>query len=85
MKRGNFILRVLTFFPLSVFPKKTNSFITRQIQGFKVNSCEARYGIHYKMKGITLNVLDIKISSKDTDGALAVFEQNGFTPEGGPP
>ncbi len=53
--------------------------------GFKVKSGEARYGNHYKMKGVTLNVLDIKISSKDTDGDLAVFEQNGFTPKGGPP
>jgi quercetin dioxygenase-like cupin family protein len=37
------------------------------------------------MKGVTLNVLDNKISSKDTDGYLSVFEQNGFTPKGGPP
>lgn len=37
------------------------------------------------MKGVTLNVLDNKISSKDTNGNLAVFEQNGFTPMGGPP
>jgi hypothetical protein len=59
--------------------------MTRQHKGFKVNSGEARFGIHYKMKGVTLNVLDIKISSKDTDGEIAVFEQNGFTPKGGPP
>lgn len=59
--------------------------MTRTNKGFKVNSGEARNGVHYKMKGVTLNVLDIKISSKDTDEALAVFEQQGFTPEGGPP
>lgn len=53
--------------------------------GFKVKSGEARYGIHYKMKGVTLNTLDIKISANDTDGSLAVFEQTGFTPKGGPP
>ena len=57
----------------------------RTNKGFKVSSGEARYGKHYKMKGVTLNVLDLKISSEDTDGALTVFEQNGFTPEGGPP
>jgi quercetin dioxygenase-like cupin family protein len=34
---------------------------------------------------VTLNVLTIKISAKDTDGEQAVFEQQGFTPEGGPP
>jgi len=59
--------------------------MTRTNKGFKVNSGESRNGVHYKMKGVTLNVLDMKISSKDTDEALAVFEQQGFTPEGGPP
>ncbi|NCQ17540.1 MAG: cupin domain-containing protein [Ignavibacteria bacterium] len=53
--------------------------------GFKVNSGEARYGKHYKMKGVTLNNLDIKIGGNDTDGDLAVFEQTGYTPKGGPP
>jgi len=37
------------------------------------------------MKGVTLNTLDIKISTKDTEGDLAVFEQTGLTPNGGPP
>jgi quercetin dioxygenase-like cupin family protein len=54
-------------------------------RGFKVNSGEARFGQHFKMKGVTLNMLDIKISSRDTNGDIAVFEQNGFTPNGGPP
>jgi quercetin dioxygenase-like cupin family protein len=57
----------------------------RTKSGFKVNSGDARYGKHYKMKGVTLNNLDIKISANDTDGNLAVFEQTGFTPKGGPP
>ena len=59
--------------------------MNRTDKGFKVNSGEARLGKHYQMKGVTLNVLDVKISSNDTDGELAVFEQNGFTPKGGPP
>jgi quercetin dioxygenase-like cupin family protein len=37
------------------------------------------------MKGITQNTLDIKISGTDTDNDLAVFEQSGLTPNGGPP
>jgi quercetin dioxygenase-like cupin family protein len=85
MKRGHFILTALALFPISVFAKKTTKMITRINKGFKVNSGEARYGKHYKMKGVTLNVLDIKISSQDTDGDLAVFEQTGLTPKGGPP
>lgn len=57
----------------------------RTIKGFKVNSGEARFGSHYNMKGVTQNILDIKISSKDTDGDIAIFEESGFTPNGGPP
>jgi len=57
----------------------------RTKNGFKVNAGEARFGAHYKMKGVTLNTLDIKISGKDTENDLAVFEQTGLTPNGGPP
>jgi len=85
MKRRNYILTALSLFPFTLFAKMTNNMMTRTNKGFKVNAGEARFGTHYRMKGVTFNVLDIKISSKDTDGKLAVFEQNGFTPKGGPP
>lgn len=52
---------------------------------FKVSAGGARFGRRHKMKGVTLNTLDIKISGKDTDNDLAVFEQTGQTPDGGPP
>ena len=57
----------------------------RTDKAFIVASGEARFGVHYKMKGVTLNTLDIKISGKDTENDLAVFEQTGLTPKGGPP
>ena len=57
----------------------------RTHEGFKVYAGEARFGVHFKMKGVTLNHLDIKISGTDTDNDLAVFEQTGLTPNGGPP
>jgi quercetin dioxygenase-like cupin family protein len=85
MKRKKFILTALAIVPLAAFGRISKSIITRTGKGFKVNSGEARFGKRYKMKGVTLNMLDIKISGKDTDGDLAVFEQNGFTPNGGPP
>ncbi|MBN1633425.1 MAG: cupin domain-containing protein [Ignavibacteria bacterium] len=85
MKRGTFILSALALFPLSIFAKiKTNIFM-RTEKGFKVKAGEARFGEHYKMKGVTLNILDIKISGTDTENDLAVFEQTGLTPNGGPP
>lgn len=85
MRRRKFICSALIIFPISAFTKLNTKIMGRANKGFKVSSGEARYGQHYEMKGITLNVLDIKISSKDTDGDLAVFEQNGLTPKGGPP
>ena len=57
----------------------------RTKKGFKVAAGEARFGEHYKMKGITTNNLDIKISGTDTENDLAVFEQTGFNINGGPP
>ncbi len=85
MKRGKFFLIMLTLYPLNLIGKMIPSIVTRTGKGFKVKSGEARFGIHYKMKGVTLNTLDIKISGKDTENDLAVFEQIGLTPKGGPP
>ena len=85
MKRKHFIATALALIPISLFPKMITMAKSNSVKGFKVNSGEARNGMHYKMKGITLNKLDCKISALDTDGALTVFEQNGFTPNGGPP
>lgn len=59
--------------------------ITRTEKGLKINAGESRFGVHYKMKGVTLNILDIKVSSQDTNGEIAIFEQTGLTPNGGPP
>ena len=93
MKRRRFILSTLLLYPINLIATMNNNFamfrekgISMQTnKGFKVNSGKARFGKNYKMKGVTLNNLDIKISGKDTDGKLAVFEQTGFTPNGGPP
>lgn len=93
MNRSKFILSALSLFPITVFSKAKDNItnlierfgLMKTTKGFKVNAGEARFGVHYKMKGVTLNTLDIKISSKDTDGELAVFEQTGLTPNGGPP
>ena len=85
MKRRNFILTTLAAVPMFAFSKIKSAITMRTVKGFKVNSGEARFGTHYKMKGVTLNTLDIKISGKDTENDLAVFEQTGLTPKGGPP
>lgn len=85
MRRRRFILFTLATTPLAAFAKMKAAVAKRTEKGFKVVSGEARFGIHYKMKGVTQNTLDIKISGKDTENDLAVFEQTGLTPKGGPP
>lgn len=85
MKRSTFIVSTLALFPLLIFAEIKKNIIMRICKGFKVKAGEARFGVHYKMKGVTLNNLDIKISGADTENDLAVFEQTGLTPNGGPP
>jgi len=85
MKRRNFILATIPTLSLVACSKKKIEDMNRTEKGFKVNNGEARFGQHFKMKGVTLNNLDIKISGKDTNNDLAVFEQTGLTPNGGPP
>ncbi|HEX9972091.1 MAG TPA: cupin domain-containing protein [bacterium] len=85
MKRRNFILSSMLIFPMGILARFNTNTLKRNAKGFRVNAGEARFGEHYKMKGVTLNNLDIKISGDDTNGDLAVFEQTGLTPKGGPP
>lgn len=85
MERKTFVLSAVTFFPFTLFSKFNINFKMRTNKGFKVGAGEAREGKHYKMRGVTLNALDVKISGVDTDNELAVFEQTGFTLNGGPP
>jgi len=85
LKRRNFILASLATLPAIAFAKNKSIFRLRSKNGFKVKAGEARFGVHYKMKGITQNTLDIKISGSDTENDLAVFEQIGLTHNGGPP
>ncbi|MCB0650037.1 MAG: cupin domain-containing protein [Saprospiraceae bacterium] len=85
MKRRNFLSGAMALYHISIFTKIKTAIFMRTDKGFKVKAGEARFGEHYKMKGVTLNTLDIKISTEDTEGDLAVFEQTGLTPNGGPP
>ena len=84
MQRRNFIFTSIATTLLAAC-SNAKKLVQRTDKGFKVNAGDARFGQHFKMKGVTLNVLDIKISGTDTGGDLAVFEQTGLTPNGGPP
>ncbi len=87
MKRNKFITTVITAVaavPLSGYSqnKKSND---RAVKGFKVNAGEGRIHGHIKLKGVNQNTIDIKISGKDTDGHLLVFEQTSLTQGKGVP
>ncbi|HQV51655.1 MAG: cupin domain-containing protein [Flavobacteriales bacterium] len=85
MQRRRFVLSVFVTTVLATLSNASN-LITMPIKnGFITHSGEARNGKHLTMKGVTANTLDMKIGSADTDGGLAVFEQIGKSPNGGPP
>ena len=86
MNRRKWISALLSSLPFALFSKTVKWKINMPpTEGFVVKAGEARFGVHYNMKGVTSNTLDIKISGADTSGSLAVFEQTGLTPNGGPP
>jgi len=88
MKRNKFIAAVLTFAavpfaPFAAIAQKKS--ITRASKGFKIQAGEGRIHGHIKLKGVNANILDVKISGKDTDGDLAIFEQTSLSPGRGTP
>lgn len=86
MKRKHFLQTILApaLIPTVSFcqtPKKA----IRADKGFKIKAGEGRIHGHLKLKGVNVNILDVKISGKDTDGALAVFEQTSLSQGRGTP
>lgn len=85
MHRRRFLLSAFASLVATGWLRASN-FLTMSIaKGFNVRRGETRNGTHLTMKGVTRNTLDLKIGSADTDGGLAVFEQIGESPNGGPP
>lgn len=86
MKRNKFLASLLTVVSapiatLSQLPGK----LTRQKKGFKISAGEGRIHGHIKLKGVNSNILDVKVSGSDTDGALAIFEQTSLSQGKGTP
>ncbi len=85
MKRGSFILTALTIFPLTILGKIKINLPMGTNKAFKVNADEGRIHGHIKLKGVNSNILDVKVSGSDTDGALAIFEQTSLSQGKGTP
>jgi len=84
MKRSNFLLFWVAAVPLTGFAK-TDLANIRVDKGFKVSAGEGRGHGHIKLKGVNSNILDVKVSGKDTNGDIAIFEQTGLSPNRGTP
>jgi quercetin dioxygenase-like cupin family protein len=75
----------LALYPATLWAKVRNSVSARTGNGFKVPAGEGRIHGHIQLKGVNKNILDVKISGKDTDGDLAIFEQTSLSPKRGTP
>ena len=86
MKRNKFITAILA---LAAVPansySETKKLFDRSGKGFKISAGEGRIHGHIQLKGVNSNVLDVKISGKDTDDDLAIFEQTSRSPGKGTP
>ena len=85
MERTKFIALIIgvlatPFLAFAEFKKKL-----REEKGFKVKDGEGRFHGHIKLKGVNSNVLDVKISGKDTNGSLAIFQQTSLSQGRGTP
>ncbi len=87
MKRNKFIalLTSLALAPVVALAKKAQSTLTRKDKGFKISSGEGRIHGPITLKGVNSNILTVKISGSDTDGALAIFEQSSLSQGKGTP
>lgn len=86
MKRNKFIATFLTAASIPMISySQFKQIKNRTTKGFKINAGEGRLYGHIKLKGVNQNVIDIKISGKDTGGDLLVFEQTSLTQGKGVP
>jgi quercetin dioxygenase-like cupin family protein len=85
MNRRKFMLWAISILPMVVIAKTKFNFFMSSDKGFKINAGEGRIHGHIKLKGVNANILDVKVSGSDTDGALAIFEQTSITQGKGTP
>lgn len=82
MKRSHFLFSMLTAIPTISWAKNYGK---QAEKGFVVRAGEGRTHGHIKLKGVNANILDLKVSGKDTEGALAIFEQTSLSQGRGTP
>ncbi|UOQ70548.1 cupin domain-containing protein [Hymenobacter cellulosilyticus] len=84
MQRRKFVWTSLTALPFAtIIPPP--AWADRSPKGFKASAGEGRFHGHIELKGVNRNVLDVKVSGKDTNGDLAIFEQTSVSQGRGTP
>ena len=86
MKRNKFLLAAAaaSFIPFQAFSKSLKT-VPGPAKGFKIAAGEGRIHGHIKLKGVNANILDLKISGKDTNGGMSIFEQTSISQGKGTP
>jgi quercetin dioxygenase-like cupin family protein len=86
MHRKKFLvsLATVTAAPTVLFGRSLHE-AYQEGKAFVIQRGEGRYHGHIHLKGVNVNVQDVKVSGKDTNGALAIFEQTGLSPNRGVP
>lgn len=86
MKRNKFLVSIVALIAAPAYGfSKIHKLIMRKDKGFKIPAGEGRLHGHLKLKGVNQNILDVKVSGKDTDGDLAIFEQTSLSQGKGTP
>lgn len=86
MERKKFIGSLLAFSAaLTSFKIQDKSVSASADKGFKISAGVGRVHGHLKLKGVNANILDLKISGKDNNGGLAIFEQTSISKGRGTP
>ncbi|GAB2464977.1 hypothetical protein GCM10011375_35220 [Hymenobacter qilianensis] len=84
MERRHFIQTSLAGLPFVAGGQMQAPAVTTG-KGFKIRAGEGRRHGHLKLLGVNANILDLKVSGKDTNGGLAIFEQISLSPGRGTP
>jgi quercetin dioxygenase-like cupin family protein len=84
MRRRKFVQVTLAGTPLLV-SGMASSVHPRESKGFIAKAGEGRIHGHIQLKGVNSNIIDVKVSGKDTNGDLAIFEQTSLSPKRGTP
>jgi len=86
MIRRKFIAALAAVFAAPAFSfSHLKTSIQASVRGFKIPSGQGRIHGHLKLKGVNENILDVKISGSDTQGALSIFEQTSLSQGKGTP